>query len=64
MVSINEAAEKMFHTSQQNLVDQEFGQLKSRLASVSCGRKMKMANISKGSLYLTIITIPSPEITS
>lgn len=64
VVSTNEAAEKLFRTSQQSLVDQEFGQLKSRLASVSCGRKMKMANISKGNLNLTIITILCPETTS
>jgi nitrogen-specific signal transduction histidine kinase len=63
VVSTNEAAEKLFRTSQQSLVDQEFGQLKSRLASVSCGRKMKMTNISKGNLHLTIITIPCSETT-
>ncbi len=63
VVSTNEAAEKLFRTSQQSLVDQEFGQLRSRLASVSYGRRMKMANISKGNLHLTIITIPSSETT-
>jgi nitrogen-specific signal transduction histidine kinase len=64
VVSTNEAAEKLFRTSQKSLVGQEFGQLKSRLASVSCGRKMKMTNISKGNLNLTIITILRPETTS
>jgi len=63
VVSTNEAAEKLFRTSQQSLVDLEFGHLKSRLASVSCGRKMKMTNIGKGNLHLTIITIPCSETT-
>ncbi len=55
------AAERLFRTSQQSLVDQEFGQLTSRLALVSCGHKMKMVNISKGSLHLTVITILCTE---
>ena len=63
VVSTNEAAEKLFRTSQQSLVDQEFGQLKSRLASVLCGRKMKMTNICKGNLHLTIITLQCTETT-
>lgn len=64
VVSTNRAAEKLFRTSQRSLVDQEFGQLKARLGSVSYGHKMKMANICRGNLHLTIITIPSPQTSS
>ena len=57
VVSINNAAEKLFGESQRNLVGLEFGELKPMLTPILTTHKLKITNVNKGDLYLSVVTI-------
>lgn len=62
VVSLNEAAAKLFHKDSRSLIDLEFGQVKGQLLSILPGHKLKMSNINDDDLYLTVITVPSTDV--
>jgi len=59
VVSLNEGAATLFDNNPRNLIDLEFGQLKSQFLSILPGHKLQMTNINEGDLYLTVITVLS-----
>jgi len=57
VVAVNGAAETLLRISERRLVDLEFGQLKSRLMPILTSRRLKITNVSRENLYLSVITI-------